>query len=147
MDAKDTIVAAACASDMSVNRDTDRESVSDYEPRARNKNNGGIHKPPSENQPRFDAITRAVCARFFVKFSDITGKSRVPPIPDARHTLIYVTRKLLGWSYPRLGHAAGFKDHTTALSAMRKIEAYVAKDPEWKRLIDGLIERIEADFR
>jgi chromosomal replication initiator protein len=51
---------------------------------------------------------------------------------------MYLARKLCKASYPDLGQRFGGKDHTTVLSACRKIELLVQTDPKTRHTVEEL---------
>jgi chromosomal replication initiator protein len=85
-----------------------------------------------------DAIVRTVAAHFDVKVVDLKSKRRGKSIALPRQVAMYLIRKHLSCSYPEIGEALGGKDHTTALNAMRTIEARLPKEPALRQAVDEL---------
>jgi chromosomal replication initiator protein len=52
---------------------------------------------------------------------------------------MYLARKLCKASFPELGLKFGGKDHTTVMSACRKVEALLDSDPQLR----GMVQEIE----
>ncbi|TXD42658.1 chromosomal replication initiator protein DnaA [Lujinxingia vulgaris] len=72
-----------------------------------------------------EQIIRMVASHFDIKPSDIKGSRRTRAISEPRQMAMYLSRKHTGESYPELGRKFGGKDHTTVLTAFRKIEDLV----------------------
>jgi chromosomal replication initiator protein len=89
-----------------------------------------------------DAVQKAVCAYYSVKLPDLKGPKRHRQIALPRQVAMFLARKLVHSSYPEIGHAFGGKDHTTVLSACRKIERLVGED----LAVRSAIEAIERSF-
>ena len=67
------------------------------------------------------ALLERVARACHVRVSDIQGPRRRQRQLQARHLAMYVFRQI-GWSYPEIGRFFG-RDHTTVMSAVRKVEA------------------------
>lgn len=88
-------------------------------------------------------VQRAVCEHFRLRMSDLRSKRRTRNVAYPRMIAMYLCREELGTSYPELGRRFGGKDHTTALSAVRKIDALVkANDPDTHDAIDAISRRL-----
>lgn len=74
-------------------------------------------------------IQAAVAAYFHIAESGITGKGRHGSITYARHIAMWLARTRLKMSFPELGLAFGRRDHTTVMSAVRKIEHWRSEVP------------------
>jgi len=76
--------------------------------------------PAADRVMSVEDIQRAVCEYFSLRLSDLKSKRRTRTVAFPRMLAMYICRDRLGTSYPELGR--GFdKDHTTVLSAVRKI--------------------------
>ncbi|MEO7113424.1 MAG: chromosomal replication initiator protein DnaA [Polyangiaceae bacterium] len=89
-------------------------------------------------------IQRAVCHHFHLRSSDLVSKDRHKSVAFARHVAMYLCKQRLKCSFPELGRAFGNRDHTTVMSAVRKIEAQRDTDPEVRAHLEAL-ERKLAD--
>jgi chromosomal replication initiator protein len=85
-----------------------------------------------------EAVQKEVAAYFNVKLSDLKSPKRHQAIARPRQIAMYLARKLCKVSYPELGQRFGGKDHTTVLSAFRKIEGLVQTDPKTRHTVDEL---------
>jgi DnaA-like protein len=85
-------------------------------------------------------IQRAVAAEFEVAWTCMFTASRLGRVVLPRQIAIYLTRELIGVSLQEIGRRFGGRDHTTVLSAIRKIERMMDADP----VFAGGIERLRA---
>ena len=85
------------------------------------------------------AVQREVASYFGVKITDLKGQSRQTSVTRPRQVAMYLARKLCKASFPELGLKFGGKDHTTVMSACRKVEALLDSDPQLR----GMVHEIE----
>ena len=90
-----------------------------------------------------EAVQKEVAAYFNVKLSDLKSPKRHQAIARPRQIAMYLARKLCKVSYPELGQRFGGKDHTTVLSAFRKIEGLVQTDPKKRHTVDELERHLQ----
>jgi chromosomal replication initiator protein len=91
-----------------------------------------------------DDIQRVVCHHFKLKSGDLLSKDRHKSIAFARHVAMYLCKARLKASYPEIGRAFGNRDHTTVISAVRKVEALKTSDPEVRAHLDALERKLGA---
>jgi chromosomal replication initiator protein len=80
-----------------------------------------------------------VAAYFDVKLHDLKGPKRHRAIAHPRMIAMFLARKLTRMSYPEIGSRFGGKDHSTVISAVRKIERLCGEDPTVRSVV-GTIE-------
>jgi chromosomal replication initiator protein len=85
-----------------------------------------------------EAVQKEVASYFNVKLADLKSPKRHQAIARPRQIAMYLARKLCKASYPELGQRFGGKDHTTVLSACRKIDQLVQTDPKTRHLVEEL---------
>jgi len=85
-----------------------------------------------------EAVQKEVASYFNVKLADLKSPKRHQAIARPRQIAMYLARKLCKASYPDLGQRFGGKDHTTVLSAFRKIEGLVQTDPKTRHTVEEL---------
>jgi chromosomal replication initiator protein len=90
-------------------------------------------------------IQRAVCQHFHLRTSDLTSKDRHKTVAFARHVAMYLCKLRLKCSFPELGRAFGGRDHTTVMSAVRKIEHQRQDDPQVRAHIEAIERKLAAD--
>lgn len=102
---------------------------------------------PDENSsapsPDIDRIKREVARHYDVSVAQLEGKQRDKRVSQARHVAIYLARELTGSSFPTIGRAFGYRDHTTAMHACRKVGKMAETSPlsnELERIRDALCE-------
>jgi chromosomal replication initiator protein len=86
-----------------------------------------------------EAIQREVAAYFDVKLHDLKGPKRHRAVAHPRMIAMFLCRKLTSMSYPEIGSRFGGKDHSTVISAVRKIEGLCVTDPSVRSVV-GTIE-------
>ena len=85
-----------------------------------------------------EAVQKEVANYFNVKLVDLKSPKRHQAIARPRQIAMYLSRKLCKASYPDLGQRFGGKDHTTVLSACRKIEGLVQTDAKTRHTVEEL---------
>jgi chromosomal replication initiator protein len=86
-----------------------------------------------------ESIQREVAAYFDVKLHDLKGPKRHRAIAHPRMIAMFLARKLTNMSFPEIGSRFGGKDHSTVISAVRKIERLCGEDPSVRSVV-GTIE-------
>jgi chromosomal replication initiator protein len=87
-------------------------------------------------------IQRVVCHHFKLRSGDLLGKDRHKSVAFARHVAMYLCKQRLKCSFPELGRAFGNRDHTTVMSAVRKVEALRGSDPEVRAHLEALERKL-----
>jgi chromosomal replication initiator protein len=87
-------------------------------------------------------IQRAVCGHFRLSSSELLSKDRHKSVAFARQVAMYLCRQRLKCSFPELGRHFGNRDHTTVMSAVRRIEEQAQKDPEVKAHLEAIERRL-----
>ncbi len=96
--------------------------------------------PVPEHATSVEDIQQAVCKYFNIRLADLKSHRRHRAVSYPRMVAMYLCRQRLGTSFPQLGELFGGKDHTTVLSAVKKIGGLVEKeDPK----VRGELEAIE----
>jgi chromosomal replication initiator protein len=85
-----------------------------------------------------EAIQREVASYFGVKLHDLKGPKRHRAVAHPRMVAMYLARKLTAMSYPEIGSRFGGKDHSTVISAVRKIERLCGTDPAHRSVVNTL---------
>ena len=89
-------------------------------------------------------IQRIVCHHFKLRSNDLLSKDRHKSIAFARHVAMYLCKQRLKCSFPELGRAFGNRDHTTVMSAVRKVEALRGTDPEVRAHLEAIERKLGA---
>ncbi len=85
-----------------------------------------------------EAVQREVAAYFDVKLHDLKGPKRHRAVAHPRMVAMYLARKLTNMSYHEIGSRFGGKDHSTVISAVRKIERLCGEDPSVRSVVSTL---------
>lgn len=86
-------------------------------------------------------IKKTVAEYYNISKAKLTGKEKTKQITDARHIAIYLCRKHLDLPFTKIGDEFGRRDHSTIMSACRKIEQRLENDIPLKMAI-AEIEKI-----
>ncbi|RMG17844.1 MAG: chromosomal replication initiator protein DnaA [Deltaproteobacteria bacterium] len=89
-------------------------------------------------RPDAEHILRTVASFYNVKVSDLRGQRRHKQIALPRQVAMYLTRKLTDLSFPEIGRTFGGKDHSTVMSACKKIERLVEQDHDLRQVLESL---------
>lgn len=89
-----------------------------------------------------EVIQREVASYFEVKLHDLKGPKRHRAVAHPRMIAMYLSRQLTSMSYPEIGSRFGGKDHSTIISAVKKIEKKSAEDPGLRSVISTLTTRL-----
>ena len=89
-----------------------------------------------------DKIFSAVDKKYNVKKSDLTGKSRVKEIANARHIAIYLIRTLTEMSLPNIGKIFN-RDHATIMSSIDNVEKRLDSSQQFEAEINEIIKEIK----
>ena len=85
-----------------------------------------------------ESIQREVAAYFDIKLHDLKGPKRHRAVAHPRMIAMYLARKLTSMSYPEIGSRFGGKDHSTVISAVRKIERLCAEEPTVRSVVNTI---------
>lgn len=88
-----------------------------------------------------DKIFAAVEKKYDVKKADLTGKTRVKEVTDARHVAIYLIRIITEMSLPNIGKLFN-RDHSTVMSSLDKVEKKLNGSKSFESEINELIKEI-----
>ena len=88
-----------------------------------------------------DDIQRAVCNYFSLQSSALLSSDRHKTVAFARHVAMYLCKQRLPMSFPEVGRAFG-KDHTTVMSAVRKVSELRQKDAQVRAQIEAIEKKL-----
>ena len=78
--------------------------------------------------PTIDKIIDSVCTHFSIDKIDILSARRTAEIVKPRHIGMYLAKVLTPKSLPQIGRHFGGRDHTTVLSAIRRIASLIGDE-------------------
>jgi chromosomal replication initiator protein len=94
------------------------------------------------NEASVEDVQRIVCHHFKLRSGELLSKDRHKSVAFARHVAMYLCKQRLKCSFPELGRAFGNRDHTTVMSAVRKVEQLRGSDPEVRAHIEALERKL-----
>jgi chromosomal replication initiator protein len=94
------------------------------------------------NEAGVDDIQRVVCHHFKLRTSELVSKDRHKSVAFARHVAMYLCKQRIKCSFPELGRAFGNRDHTTVMSAVRKVEALRNDDAEVRAHLEAIERKL-----
>ncbi|MCI5839294.1 MAG: chromosomal replication initiator protein DnaA [Peptoniphilaceae bacterium] len=89
-----------------------------------------------------ELIKKTVAENYDITVSDLEGKSRRKEIVNPRQIAMYISRRLTNDSLVKVADQFN-RDHTTIMHSYDKIETQINEDPEFKREIENLIQKIK----
>ena len=89
-----------------------------------------------------DKIFAAVEKKYGVAKADLTGKSRVKEVAQARHVTIHLIRTVTEMSLPAIGKLFN-RDHSTVISSLDTIDKKMASSSAFEAEINNLIKEIK----
>lgn len=92
-------------------------------------------------------IQNAVCEHFNLSRADLLSQRRAIPYVRPRQIAMYLCKTLTQHSLPEIGRHFAGRDHTTALSAVRRIASFLECDPELAKAVEILTREIKGDDR
>ena len=94
-------------------------------------------------RPTIQEIKKSVCQHFDITFADIESRRRDAKIVRPRQIVYYLCRRLTSRSLPEIARRLGHRDHTTALSGIKRIESLIVHDQALAKAVSTL----EAQFQ
>lgn len=88
-------------------------------------------------------IIRIVADYYNLTPSQLTGKIRTSEISLARHIAIYLCRDVLDMPFTKIGQCFGGKDHSTIMSAVKKVEKELKTNDQMKTVIKVLKNQLK----
>lgn len=85
-----------------------------------------------------DDIIKAVADAFNVKVQDLRSASRKAAVTEPRHVAMFLTRELMGLSYPEIGQRFGGRNHATVINACDNVRNRMLTDQQFAALVHQL---------
>lgn len=89
-------------------------------------------------------IQRVVAGHYGFTRHDLISVHRAAPLAKARHVAMYIAKSITPWSLPQIGRHFGNRDHTTVISAVRKVGRLIEADEAFRAEVNGLKTQFEA---
>lgn len=87
-------------------------------------------------------IQKVVALSYGVDVRDMTSPATRRSAAWPRQTAMYLVRELTGKSFPCIGRLFGNRHHTTVISAVKAVEARIAKNPFDRADVEALRESL-----
>lgn len=100
----------------------------------------------SNYTPSVKQIISSVADFYGVKDVEILGPVRTKKVVWPRHVAVYLSRELTGRSYPDIARRIGGRDHTTLVSANRRVVDRIAHDAPFRTEIDAIKKAIRNEY-
>ncbi|MCQ2958383.1 MAG: hypothetical protein MJ180_05740, partial [Candidatus Gastranaerophilales bacterium] len=81
-----------------------------------------------------------------VEPSEIKGALRTKEIVTPRNVVVYLTRELLGMSFPNIGSVLGNRKHATVMYSYDQINKQKETDFNLGKEIKGLTDKIKLEY-
>lgn len=103
---------------------------------------------PAGQKPTSLHIQRAVVDKFRIAIGDLSSVDRRHRVCWPRMVSMFLCRKIQGISLPTVGRIHGDRDHTTAMSAIKKVLKVAATNPRVIDQVSDILEDLRAqNFR
>lgn len=90
-----------------------------------------------------ESIQKVVANYFQIKIADLKSERRHKVVIRPRQVAMYLCRKHAGASFPELGSRFGDKDHSTIMSACKKIEAQLRLDASLRKQVLDIEKQLD----
>jgi chromosomal replication initiator protein len=90
-----------------------------------------------------ESIQKAVADHYSLRVFDLKAKTNAKSITEPRQICMYLCKKVVGASLPKIGKEFGDKHHTTVLHSIQKIEALRQSDPVLNKLIQSFMKSFQ----
>ena len=94
-----------------------------------------------------ELIQQVVAEYYNSRVEDIQGSKKPKNIAFPRQVSMYLCRKLLDISLPKIGESFGGRDHTTVIYAISKIEKQLESDEGLQKTVHALEKEIKESYK
>jgi chromosomal replication initiator protein len=98
--------------------------------------------PSDEKILNLESIQKFTADHFRLKVSELKARNNAKSVALPRQIAMYLSKALTKSSLPDIGKAFGGKHHSTVIHSVRKIETLRRSDPEFDRMIQGLLDTL-----
>lgn len=98
--------------------------------------------PRPETATTVEDIQRAVSDYYSIRLADLKSHRRQRSVTHPRMIAMYLCKQRLGTSYPELGSRFGGRDHTTVMSAVRKVSGLIDKNPTMRMELEAIERKL-----
>ena len=105
---------------------------------------GQVESPAEGQEISADLVKRIVADYYGLTKQQLISKSRTSNIASARQIAMYLCRFIIDMPFVKIGEEFGKRDHSTVMSACRKVEANIKKDEFYRQAVNELEKQIRA---
>jgi chromosomal replication initiator protein len=98
--------------------------------------------PSEEKLINLDSIQKFTADHFHLKVADLKARNNAKSVALPRQIAMYLSKALTRASLPDIGKAFGGKHHSTVIHSVRKIDSLRRSDPDFDRMIQGLVDSL-----
>ena len=102
---------------------------------------GPVIELPSQRLT-IDAIQRATAKHFSLKLTDLKGSKRHKAVVTPRMIAMALARKHTESSYPEIGRMFGGRDHSTVISACKRVKWWLSSEPRVQTDVQAIEEML-----
>jgi chromosomal replication initiation ATPase DnaA len=92
--------------------------------------------------PKVADVQRVVADYYKIPVLEMQSEHRARKVARPRQVAMWLCKQLTTRSLPDIGNRFGFRDHTTVLHAVRRIEALRREDPKIAQDCQALLEHL-----
>src|SRR5574344_1544596 len=96
---------------------------------------------------KIDLLQQIIAEMYNISVEDLKGKKRNTEISVPRQIAMYICRKYINESYPKIGSEFGGKDHTTVMHSVNKISKEVKTNKNLEEEINKIVNRMSVEKR
>ncbi|MHB1191623.1 MAG: chromosomal replication initiator protein DnaA [Longimicrobiales bacterium] len=94
-----------------------------------------------------ERIQDTVARRWRVRPEALASKRRTKDVTVPRQVAMYLIKEALGTSLVQIGEFFGGRDHSTVIHSIRKVEEDMARDPDFRNLVDEARQELKGYLR
>jgi len=102
-----------------------------------------LSKSAKPKQITISLIQKVVAERYNLRPEDLLSKKRTREIAFSRQLAMYLARKLIDASLPKIGEEFGGRDHSTVVHAIEKITEQIKTDYALQTIVAEIEEKIK----
>lgn len=102
-----------------------------------------LSKSTKPKQITISLIQKVVAERYSLRPEDLRSKKRTREIAFPRQVAMYLARKLLDASLPKIGEEFGGRDHSTVMHAIEKITEQIKTDYALQTIVAEIEEKVK----
>lgn len=102
-----------------------------------------LREKGKNTQIDFQSILEIVSESFEISKKDLLNTRRGKKVSLARQICMYICKRKLNWSYPKIGFKFGGRNHSTAIYSVKKIEQLKRVNKEIDIMLTEMFQKVE----